>query len=99
MTDSIEHPCHACGEPIDALAVLDGRATPGPEKRCPECRTPLRVLRALADGYVDRDDLEQKPDGRYHIPASVRDELAERIDEMDDPAEENEYLRELGVAR
>jgi hypothetical protein len=94
---TVTHPCHACGEPIDALAVLDGRATPGPEKRCPECRTPLRVLRALADGYVERDDLEQRADGSYHIPASVRDALAERIDAREDPAERNEYLRELGV--
>jgi len=98
--NSIDHPCPACDTTIDARAVLDGTATDGPGRRCPACRTDIRVLFALADGLVDRGALDRRADGRLELPAAVRTELAEReVADRADPAERNDYLAAMGVSQ
>lgn len=82
-------PCPYCEVEVDVLAAIDAG-------ECPECHTVRRALFALADGYVERTDIIQQ--GHiWVISPEVRRDIEERRAEMDDPAEEDQYLQEFGV--
>lgn len=97
--DQVIHECHACGQSVDVLAIYDGRATDLPKRHCPECFTELRIIQLIADDLVDVEELEGTPGEELRLPGGFRQEIAERIEQRDDPAESNEYLRELGVVQ
>lgn len=91
--------CPYCGEEIDATVVFDpdrGDVRQQGHEHCPECHATRRAIQAIADGYITPEDCE--PHGEdIIISPRVRRELEADIDEYDDPAKENQYLKGLGV--
>ncbi len=92
-----DEPCPYCEAEIPVLAVFDPERGPNVgEQACPECNAPRRLIEALADGDITHDDCREKY-GRVEINPEVRRELEEKRDEMEDPADRNQYLDEYGV--
>jgi hypothetical protein len=85
------HACPACDAVVDPRFVL-GDLTAGfalVGGHCPDCGTDREVIRLLAKGVVERDQLEQAEYGtEWFVPAEVRQEIDERVAAKPDPADE-----------
>lgn len=92
-----DEPCPYCEVEIPVLSVFDPERGPNDgQQACPECNAPRRLIEALVDGDITHDDCREQY-GRVEIKPKVRRDLQDKRDEMDDPAEENQYLNEYGV--
>lgn len=92
--DEFTTDCRACGEVVDAVAVIDGDAGHGAERVCPECRTPLSLLWKLAQTDLDVEDCDGEPGDRLSISRELRREQQEQLEALDDPAETDEEYRD-----
>lgn len=93
---SLMHPCHYCDEEIDVRVVFDADRGPAREqghRRCPECHITLDAMEAIAYGFITPEQTEQH-DENIVISKEYRAQVKEQREELEDPADYNQYTGE-----